>query len=75
MFFAIPFTYPLHAKRSVYAREGVGYPWLADTADRTLEAFELHEGRWLLIASAKDEDPVGIRPFDAVTFSLDRLWH
>ena len=64
----------LHGKRPVYAREGVGYLWLVDPADRTLEAFELHEGQWLLIASAKDDDPVSIRPFDAITFNLSDLW-
>ncbi len=64
----------LHEKRPVYAREGVGHLWLIDPADRTLEAFELHEGQWLLIASAKDDDPVSIRPFDAITFSLGDLW-
>ena len=64
----------LHEKRPVYAREGVGYLWLIDPADRTLEAFELHERQWLLIASAKDDDPVSIRPFDAITFNLGDLW-
>ena len=64
----------LHGKRPVYAREGVEYLWFVDPTDRTLEAFELHEGRWALIASAKDDDPVGIRPFDAVAFSLGDLW-
>ena len=64
----------LHEKRPVYAREGVGHLWLVDPADRTLEAFELREGQWVLIASAKDDDPVGIRPFDAITFSLGDLW-
>ena len=64
----------LQEKRPVYAREGVQHLWLVDPADRTLEAFELHEGQWLLIASAKDDDPVSIRPFDAITFSLGDLW-
>ena len=64
----------LHGKRPVYAREGVGHLWLVDPADRTLEAFELHEGQWLLIASVKDDDPVSVRPFDAITFSLGDLW-
>ena len=64
----------LHEKRPVYAREGVPYLWLVDPVDRTLEAFELHDGQWLLIASAKDDDPVSIRPFDAITFSLGDLW-
>ena len=64
----------LHEKRPIYAREGVPYLWLVDPVDRTLEAFELHDGQWLLIASAKDDEPVSIRPFDAITFSLGELW-
>ena len=64
----------LHEKRPVYAREGIGHLWLIDPVDRTLEAFDLHEGQWLLIESAKDDDPVSIRPFDAITFSLADLW-
>ena len=62
----------LHEKRPVYAREGIPHLW--HPTDRTLEAFEMHEGQWLLIASAKDDDPVSIRPFDAITFSLGDLW-
>ena len=61
-------------KRPIYAREGIPHLWLIDPVDRTLEAFELHEGQWLLIASAQDDDPVSIRPFDAITFSLKELW-
>ena len=64
----------LQEKRPVYAREGVGHLWFIDPTDRTLEAFELRDGQWLLIASAKDDDPVSIRPFDAITFSLGDLW-
>ena len=64
----------LHGKRPVYAREGVRHLWLVDPTDRTLEAFELREGEWVLIASAKDDDPISIRPFDAITFSLGDLW-
>ena len=63
----------LHGKRPVYAREGVRHLWLVDPTDRTLEAFELRGGHWVLIASAKDDDPVGVPPFDAVTFSLGEL--
>ena len=64
----------LHGKRPVYAREGVGHMWLVDPTDRTLEAFELRAGQWVLIGTAKDDDPVSIPPFDAVTFSLGDLW-
>ena len=61
-------------KRPLYALAGVGHLWLVDPTDRTLEAFELREGEWVLIATAKDEEPVSIRPFDAITFSLGDLW-
>ena len=64
----------LHGKRPIYARESVAHLWLVDPTDRTLEAFELREGEWVLIASAKDDDPISIRPFDAITFSLGDLW-
>ena len=64
----------LHGKRPVYAREGVGHLWLVDPLDRTLEAFELRDGHWTLIATAKDDEPISIRPFDAITFSLGELW-
>ena len=64
----------LHAKRPVYAREGVGHLWLVDPTDRTLEAFELRDGERVLIACAKDDEVVSIRPFDAITFRLGDLW-
>ena len=64
----------LHEKRPVYAREGVSHLWFVDPLARGLEAFELHEGQWLPIASAKDNEPVNIRPFGAVTFSPGDLW-
>ena len=64
----------LHGKRPVYAREGVAHLWLVDPSDRTLEAFELRAGEWVLIGTAKDDEPVSIPPFDAITFSLGELW-
>ena len=64
----------LNGKRPVYAREGIPHLWLVEPTDRTLEAFELQEGQWVLIASVEDDDPVSIRPFDAITFSLGDLW-
>ena len=64
----------LNGKRPAYARERIPHLWRVDPTDRTLEAFELHDGQWLLIASVKDDDPVSIRLFDAITFSLSDLW-
>ena len=64
----------LHGKRPVYARERVKHLWLVAPADRTLEAFELRNGKWSPIATAKDDGPIRVRPFEAVTFSLRDLW-
>ena len=64
----------LMGKRPIYAREGVEHLWLVEPTDRTLEAFELRDGQWVLIASAKDDEPVSIPPFDAITFNLGDLW-
>ena len=64
----------LQEKRPACAREGVAYLWLVDPIDRTLEAFELRDGEWVLVACAKDDEPVSVRPFDAITFSLGDLW-
>ena len=64
----------LDAKRPVYAREGVRHLWLVDPADHTLEAFELTAGAWTRVATAADDEPVRIAPFEAASFSLADLW-
>ncbi|MCY4393807.1 MAG: Uma2 family endonuclease [Rhodospirillaceae bacterium] len=69
-----PRDFDRHGKRPVYAREGVRHLWFVDPAARDLEAFELRDGEWVLIATARNDDPVSIPPFDAVTFPLDALW-
>ena len=62
------------AKRSVYAREGVLHLWFVDPDARTLEAFELRKGLWVLLATLTDDAPVSLPPFDATTFPLNVLW-
>ena len=64
----------LLGKRPIYARERVGHMWVVEPKDRTLEAFELRDEQWVLIATAQDDDPVKIRPFEAIAFSLGDLW-
>ncbi len=61
-------------KLPLYARYGVAYAWLVDPEAHTLEAFALREGAWLLLGTFKDDDPIHVEPFEAVTFSLAELW-
>ncbi len=61
-------------KLPLYARWGVGHAWLVDPDLRTLEAYANEAGRWVWLATLKDDDPVALPPFDAVTFSLAGLW-
>ena len=66
--------FDLDEKRPVYAREGIGHLWFVDPLARTLEAFALQNGKWSPAGSARDDDPVSLPPFEAVTFPLDALW-
>lgn len=61
-------------KLPVYARYGVAYAWLVDPVAQTLEAFELREGCWSMIAALKDDERVAVAPFEAVEFGLGDLW-
>lgn len=61
-------------KRDLYGAAGVGHLWLVDPLARTLEAFELRDGAWVLITALKDDMEVRAAPFDAVAFSLAGLW-
>lgn len=64
----------LFEKRPLYAEQGVAHLWLIDPIARSLEAFELRAGQWVLIAALTDDAPVSVAPFDAITFALDTLW-
>ncbi len=61
-------------KRAVYAREKVPHLWFVDPDVRTLEAFELRGGLWVLLATLVGDAPVSLPPFDAVSFPLGALW-
>ncbi len=61
-------------KRDIYAREEVAYLWFVDPEARTLEAFALREGQWVLLKTLTENDPVSLPPFDAISFSLGDLW-
>jgi Uma2 family endonuclease len=61
-------------KLPLYGEQGVAHAWLVDPALRLLEAYELRSGKWLLLATLKEDDPVRLPPFDAIEFSLAALW-
>ncbi len=61
-------------KLPLYARYGVAYAWLVDPLAHTLEALELHEGKWLWLGAVREDEPVCFPPFAAVTFPLSDLW-
>ncbi|MYG28004.1 MAG: Uma2 family endonuclease [Boseongicola sp. SB0677_bin_26] len=64
----------MYEKRPFYASENVSHLWLVDPVERELEAFELRDGQWLLVAALKEDDQVSVRPFEAITFGLADLW-
>ncbi|MGH8537107.1 MAG: Uma2 family endonuclease [Gammaproteobacteria bacterium] len=61
-------------KMPVYARYGMSYLWLVDPLARTLETFELHDGRWVMSGVFKDDDQVSVPPFTEIALALSELW-
>ena len=64
----------LGGKSAVYARAGVRHMWLVDPIARSLEARELRGTQWAEIAMLRDDAPVSLPPFEAISFSLGDLW-
>ena len=58
------------SKLPCYAAAGVQHVWLVDPDLRTLEAYENHAGRWLLLQTLEEGDSVAVAPFDADLFRL-----
>lgn len=61
-------------KRHLYARHGVRHYWLVDPEARTLEALELHDGRWVDAGPYDDEAIARVPPFEAVELTIGRLF-
>ncbi len=61
-------------KRRIYRRESVGYLWLLNPVERTLEVYRLENGRWVELETYEGGDPVRAEPFDAIELSLASLW-
>jgi len=61
-------------KMPVYARYGVAYAWLVDPGPKTLEAYALRDGDWVLQAGYTAEDMVSAAPFEEARFRVEALW-
>ena len=64
----------LGGKRKTYAREGVKHLWFVEPVGRSLQAFELRNGDWASLGTARNADTVSLPPFDDIDFPLDALW-
>lgn len=62
------------AKMNAYARHGVTHYWLVDPEARTLEGFELREGRYQLAAAVGGDDVFTPSLFPGLTIELGELW-
>ena len=61
-------------KRDLYARHGIAHYWIVDVDARTLEAFELREGRWVLSGNYDETAVAKVAPFGAIEIAVGRLF-
>jgi Uma2 family endonuclease len=61
-------------KSDLYLRTGVPHYWIVDPADRTLEAFESSEGRWVRLGAWTDGDTPRVPPFEAIELDVAGLF-
>ena len=61
-------------KLRIYAREGVGYSWLINPANETVEVYRLEQGRWFLLNTCAGDVSARLEPFDAIELDLWWLW-
>lgn len=57
-----------------YARFGVQHLWLIDPVARTLDAFLLEAGKWVVIGLFVQNDRVRVEPFEETSLDLSDLW-
>ena len=61
-------------KLPTYAREQVGYVWLLDPLQRTLETFRLDGEHYALLGVHADDAVVNCEPFEVFDLALRVLW-
>ncbi len=60
-------------KMPIYAIYGVPHCWLFNPTTELLEAYELRDGKWLLLATFDEAAEVKVAPFAAAPFPLRAL--
>ncbi|GLI33534.1 Uma2 family endonuclease [Desulforhabdus amnigena] len=61
-------------KTPIYARHGVSYLWFIDPIAKTLDAFRLQDGDWVLAGVYMENDKVRTEPFIDIEINLSDLW-
>lgn len=61
-------------KNQLYAARGVGHYWIVDADVRTLEAYELNAGRWILAGAFGEDATARIPPFAEIELAVGRLF-
>lgn len=61
-------------KRNLYAKHGVGFYWIADPVERTLETMRLEGESWMETGSYDAASVARIPPFDAIEIEVGRLF-
>jgi Uma2 family endonuclease len=61
-------------KMPIYGRFEVKHVWLLDPLERTLEIYQLENGRWVVIGLYGENDRVKAEPFTEVEINLADFW-
>ena len=61
-------------KQPFYARMGVGWLWLVDSREQTIQGSELLDGHWAIRAVCSSERAVRLPPFEQLELPLRNLW-
>lgn len=61
-------------KMPVYAQAGIAHLWLVDPSQRTIEVFELSDGRYAQAGGEDGAAEARLAPFDALALPLGELW-
>jgi Uma2 family endonuclease len=62
-------------KWRIFRRERVLHYWILDPEQKTLEAHELRDGDYKLIAEHRGDEKVRVAPFDKVEIAMAGLWN